>query len=137
MNRAMATCWMVILLSAFFCETVISKGGRGGARGAARGSARGARARFKTTRYGSSSLRVAGAAAAGAAAGVAAGGWYASSRYRSDDSSERDTSDNQYGNRTGDDYYSARRSASTQHCASVPTIATALSLISISMVKSF
>ncbi|KAJ8248442.1 hypothetical protein GJAV_G00242060 [Gymnothorax javanicus] len=35
MNRATAACWMFILLSAFFCETVISKGGRG-ARGVPR-----------------------------------------------------------------------------------------------------
>ncbi|KAJ8418186.1 hypothetical protein AAFF_G00138950 [Aldrovandia affinis] len=119
MNRAIAACWMFILLSAFFCETVISKGGRGGARGAARGSARGSRTRFKTPRrYGSSSVRVAAAAAAGAAAGMAAGGWYASSRYRSDDSSNRFRSDSQNGNRTDGDFYSARKSACAKHNAS-------------------
>ncbi|KAG9341116.1 hypothetical protein JZ751_019870 [Albula glossodonta] len=126
MNRAIAACWMFILLSAFFCETVISKGGRGGARGAARGSARGARARFKAPRrYGSSPVRVAAAAAAGAAAGMAAGGWYASSRYRSDDSSERFVGDSRGGNGTDGDFYSARTSASSKHEASlVPVVLT-------------
>ncbi|KAK6487475.1 shadow of prion protein [Huso huso] len=131
MNRTTATCWMVMLLAAFFCETVISKGGRGGARGAARGAARGMRSRVKATRYRSSgsTLRVAAAAAGGAAAGVAAGGWLASSRYRSDDSSEM--YGRQYENRTDGDYsYSARTSSSVHPRCSFTTITSALCLIS-------
>ncbi|XP_036402966.1 shadow of prion protein [Megalops cyprinoides] len=132
MNRAVATCWMFILLSAFFCETVMSKGGRGGARGAARGSARASRTRFKAPRrYSSSPARVAGAAAAGAAVGMAAGGWYASSRYRSDDSSERFISDSQGGNRTDGDFYSARTSASAKHDASLIPVLSVLCSISL------
>ncbi|XP_035255294.1 shadow of prion protein [Anguilla anguilla] len=104
MNRAVAACWTLVLLSAFFCETVMSKGGRGGARGAARGSARGSRTRFKAPRrYSSSPGRVAGVAAAGAAAGMAAGAWYGSSS--SSFGSER-------GNRTDGDFYSYRTSGS-------------------------
>ncbi|XP_067876457.1 shadow of prion protein [Heterodontus francisci] len=81
MNRTTATCWMVILLVAFFCENVTCKGGRGGARGSARGSARG---RFRASRvqtkypsryrsYGSSARLAVAGAAAGAVAGVAVG----------------------------------------------------------------
>ncbi|XP_061083592.1 shadow of prion protein [Conger conger] len=118
MDRAVAVCWMFMLLSAFFCETVISKGGRGGARGAARGSARGSRTRFKTPRrYSSSPARVAGAAAAGAAAGMAAGAWYGSSRYRTEDGSPRFDGEN--GNRTDGDFYSYRTSASATHATSL------------------
>ncbi|XP_030628258.1 shadow of prion protein [Chanos chanos] len=110
MNRAVATCWIFILLSAFLCDTVVSKGGRGGARGSARGSARGGRSSRGRT---GSSTRVAGAAAAGAAVALAAGGWYASAQRRPDDSSEEN--DNQYGNRTDWDFYSARTSSSNKH----------------------
>lgn len=120
MNRVVAACWMFILLSAFFCETVISKGGRGGARGAARGSARGSRTRFKSTRrYSSSPARVAGAAAAGAAAGMAAGAWYGSSRYRTEDGSPRFVGDGENGNRTDGDFYSYRTSDSATHATSL------------------
>ena len=120
MNRAVAVCWMFILLSAFFCETVNSRGGRGGARGAARGSSRGSRTRFKTPRrYSSSPGRVAGVAAAGAAAGMAAGAWYGSSRYRTDDGSPRFVGDGENGNRTDGDFYSYRASASSTRPTSI------------------
>ncbi|XP_076831279.1 shadow of prion protein [Brachyhypopomus gauderio] len=106
MNRTVATCWIFLLLSAFLCDQVMSKGGRGGARGSARGSARGGR----TSRVrGSSSVRVAGAAAAGAAVALGTGGWYASAQRRPDDSSER--GDDYYSNRTGWELYFARTSA--------------------------
>ncbi|KAK1166499.1 shadow of prion protein [Acipenser oxyrinchus oxyrinchus] len=129
MNRTTATCWMVMLLAAFFCETVISKGGRGGARGAAWGAARGMRSRVKATRYRSSgsTLRM---AAGGAAADVVAGRWLASFRYRSDDSSKM--YGRQYGNRRDGDYsYSAGTSSSVQTRCSFTTITSALCLISV------
>ncbi|KAG6924285.1 hypothetical protein G0U57_017925, partial [Chelydra serpentina] len=34
MKRCTATCWTLLLLAAFFCDSVTCKGGRGGARGA-------------------------------------------------------------------------------------------------------
>nr|XP_032622540.1 shadow of prion protein [Chelonoidis abingdonii] len=107
MKRCTATCWTLLLLAAFFCDSVTCKGGRGGARGAARGRGM-ARSRAKAApRYGSSGvgLRVAAAAAAGAAAGVAAGAAHRrmriSGELRPDDSSEF-----QEGNRTGSSLYS-------------------------------
>ncbi|ROL49505.1 Shadow of prion protein [Anabarilius grahami] len=110
MNRAVATCWIFLLLSAFLCDQVMSKGGRGGARGSARGSARGGRT--SRTR-GSPAVRVAGAAAAGAVVALGAGGWYASAQRRPDDSSER--GDDYYSNRTDWELYLARTSSATVH----------------------
>ncbi|XP_062851336.1 shadow of prion protein [Trichomycterus rosablanca] len=113
MNRAVATCWIFLLLSAFLCDPVISKGGRGGARGSARGSARSTSRGGRTSRIGgSSSVRVAGAAAAGAAVALGAGGWYASAQ-RPPDSSER--GDDNYSNRTDWEIYSARTSSAVTH----------------------
>ncbi|XP_075790792.1 shadow of prion protein [Pelodiscus sinensis] len=111
MKRRTATCWTLLLLAAFFCDSVTCKGGRGGARGAARGGARGmARSRAKSApRYGSSGagLRVAAAAAAGAAAGVAAGA--AERRLRlAGELGPDDDSVLQDGNRTGSGVYSYR-----------------------------
>uniref|UniRef100_A0A8C9S8N4 Shadow of prion protein n=1 Tax=Scleropages formosus TaxID=113540 RepID=A0A8C9S8N4_SCLFO len=132
MNRAAAACWTFILLSAFFCETVICKGGRGGARGSARGSARASRTRARYTgRYSGSQTRVAAAAAAGAAVGLAAGGWYASSQSRSHDSSETFGSDERYGNWTSGDLYSARASTSSTPVASFRAVGSAFCLIHI------
>ncbi|XDV50187.1 hypothetical protein PO909_019289 [Leuciscus waleckii] len=105
MNRAAATCWIFLLLSAFLCDQVMSKGGRGGARGSARGSARGGRT--SRTR-GSPAVRVAAAAAAGAVVALGAGGWYASAQRRPDDSSEH--GDDYYSNRTDWELYLARTS---------------------------
>lgn len=110
MNRAVATCWIVLLLSAFLCDQVISKGGRGGARGSARGSARGGRT--SRTR-GSPAVRVAGAAAAGAVVALGAGGWYASAQRRPDVSSEH--GDDYYSNRTDWELYLARTSNAIVH----------------------
>ncbi|KAL7878015.1 hypothetical protein SRHO_G00046580 [Serrasalmus rhombeus] len=110
MNRAIATCWIFLLLSAFLYDQVMSKGGRGGARGSARGSARGGRS---SRARGSSSVRVAGAAAAGAAVALGAGGWYASAQRRPDDSSER--GDDYYRNRTDWELYFARTSSAVTH----------------------
>lgn len=78
MNWTTATCWALLLIVAFLCDSSTAKGGRGGARGSARGGLRGgargaSRVRVRPApRYSAagSSLRV---AAAGAAAGVAAG----------------------------------------------------------------
>ncbi|KAL4641083.1 shadow of prion protein [Arapaima gigas] len=134
MNRAVAACWTIILLSAFLCEMVICKGGRGGARGSARGSARASRTRARYTgRYSGSQTRVAGAAAAGAAVGLAAGGWYASSQARSHDSSEIFGSDDQYGNWTNRDIYSARTSASSTLVGSLGPVVSAFCLIHITL----
>ncbi|XP_072533296.1 shadow of prion protein [Salminus brasiliensis] len=110
MNRAVATCWVFLLLSAFLFDQVMSKGGRGGARGSARGSARGGRS---SRARGSSSVRVAGAAAAGAVVALGAGGWYASAQRRPDDSSER--GDDYYSNRTDWELYLARTSSAVTH----------------------
>ncbi|XP_043912728.1 shadow of prion protein [Protopterus annectens] len=140
MNRATATCWMVILLAAFICENVISKGGRGGARGAARGAARGtsrsaSRTRVKSsTRYGSSgsALRVAAAAAAGAAAGVAAGAGVRGMRRSSDFNFDANSANS---NKTSDDYsYSAWTSAAN---SKNPVFATVMSLITVSHLFSY
>ncbi|KAA8583848.1 hypothetical protein FQN60_015056 [Etheostoma spectabile] len=98
MNQVVATCWTCLLLSAFLCEPVLSKGGRGGSRGSSRGSHSrsstagsyrgggaygGTRSRVRVAGR-SSAVRVASAAAAGAAVAVAltADKWYASA-YRS------------------------------------------------------
>lgn len=80
MNWTVATCWALLLATAFLCDGSEAKGGRGGARGSARGGLRGGarvapRARARPApRFSGSSLRVAAVgAAAGAAAGLAAG----------------------------------------------------------------
>lgn len=121
MNRAVATCCVFLLLSAFLCDQVMSKGGRGGARGSARGSARGGR----TSRArGSPAVRVAGAAAAGAAVALGAGGWYASAQRRPDDSSER--GDDYYSNRTNWELYLARTSDATVHDSTITRLSALL-----------
>ncbi|KAM9848061.1 shadow of prion protein [Aulostomus maculatus] len=95
MNQVLATCWTFLLLSAFLCEPVLCKGGRGGSRGSSRGSSRsskagsyrgggaygGTRTRFRGVGR-SSSMRVAGAAAAGAAVALTADKWYLSAYRR-------------------------------------------------------
>lgn len=118
MNRATATCCIFLLLSAFLCDQVMSKGGRGGARGSARGSVRGSIRGSahggRTSRIGgSSSVRVAGAAAAGAAVALGAGGWYASAQRKPDDSSEH--GDDYYRNRTDWELYLAQTSSTVTH----------------------
>ncbi|XP_038599443.1 shadow of prion protein [Tachyglossus aculeatus] len=115
MNWVAVACWTLLLLTAFLCDSVTCKGGRGGARGAARGAARGGvRARLKSApRYGSSGsgLRVAAAAAAGAGAGAAAGlagrRMMVSGEAILHDGSENDP---QRGNGTGDSVYYSYRS---------------------------
>ncbi|KAM9804402.1 shadow of prion protein [Neosynchiropus ocellatus] len=122
MNQVIATCWTCLLLSAFLCEPVFGKGGRGGSRGSSRGtSARssstgshrgagpygGTRSRFRVAGR-TSPVRVAGAAAAGAAVALSADKWYASAYRRSNtDSSEEDLD---YFNRTN--YFDALMSGS-------------------------
>ncbi|KAK9964582.1 hypothetical protein ABG768_005745 [Culter alburnus] len=129
MNRAVATCWIFLLLSAFLCDQVMSKGGRGGARGSARGSARGGRT---SRNRGSPAVRVAGAAAAGAVVALGAGGWYASAQRRPDDSSER--GDDYYSNRTDWELYLARTSsASTVHDSTTPILSALLLPINLVM----
>ncbi|KAG5831547.1 hypothetical protein ANANG_G00304840 [Anguilla anguilla] len=85
MNRAVAACWTFVLLSAFFCETVMSQVRRGGVRGGARGGARGSGSRGSRERgrergsseggsareYGSYPARFASAAGMTAAPGTA------------------------------------------------------------------
>ncbi|KAJ8014032.1 hypothetical protein DPEC_G00036030 [Dallia pectoralis] len=81
-QRLVAMCWLCLLLSAFLCEPVLCKGGRGGSRGSSRGSSRSSgrfrsrthstKAWFKTMPGRSSPVRVASAAAAGAAVALAA-----------------------------------------------------------------
>lgn len=117
MHRSIATCCIFLLLSAFVCDQVMSKGGRGGARGSARGSARssirGSVHGGRTSRIGgSSSVRVAGAAAAGAAVALGAGGWYASAQRKPDDSSEHDE---YYSNRTDWELSLAQTSSAVTH----------------------
>lgn len=124
MNRVVATCCTCLLLSAFLCEPVLSKGGRGGSRGSSRGSPSrsstagsyrgggahgGTRSRFRVTGR-ASPVRVAGAAAAGAAVALTADKWYASAYRRSnaDSSEELD-----YYNRTN--YFDALMSHSTRN----------------------
>lgn len=132
MKQLVATCWTCLLLFAFLCEPVLSKGGRGGARGSSRGhSSRsssgghyrggnngGTRSRFRAAGR-SSPVRVAAAAAAGAAVALTADGWYASaSRRRNDDSSEY--SDGDYFNRTN--YFASLTSGSTQNESSLTQV---------------
>ncbi|KAL7383495.1 hypothetical protein ABVT39_011807 [Epinephelus coioides] len=125
MNQVLATCWTCLLLSAFLCEPVLSKGGRGGSRGSSRGthsrsstagSYRGAgsyggtRSRFRAAGR-SSPVRVAAAAAAGAAVALTAEKWYASAYRRSNADSSDEELD--YYNRTN--YFDALMSGSTQN----------------------
>ncbi|KAM7385654.1 hypothetical protein PAMP_001728 [Pampus punctatissimus] len=128
MNRVVATCWSCLLLSAFLCEPVLSKGGRGGSRGSSRGSSSrsstagsyrggggygGTRSRFRVAGR-TSPVRVAAAAAAGAAVALSADKWYASAYRRSNaDSSEEELD---YYNRTN--YFDAQMSGSTQNGSS-------------------
>ncbi|XP_070697674.1 shadow of prion protein [Pempheris klunzingeri] len=118
MKQVVATCWTCLLLSAFLCEPVLSKGGRGGSRGSSRGSPSrsstagsyrgggaygGTRSRFRAAGR-TSPVRVAAAAAAGAAVALTADKWYASAYRRSNaDSSEEDLD---YYNRTN--YFDAQ-----------------------------
>lgn len=128
MNQVFATCWTCLLLSAFLCEPVLSKGGRGGSRGSSRGSPSrsstagsyrggaygGTRSRFRAAGR-SSPVRVAAAAAAGAAVALTADKWYASAYRRSNaDSSEEELD---YYNRTN--YFDAQMSGSTQNGSSL------------------
>ncbi|XP_033468276.1 shadow of prion protein [Epinephelus fuscoguttatus] len=129
MNQVLATCWTCLLLSAFLCEPVLSKGGRGGSRGSSRGthsrsstagSYRGAgsyggtRSRFRAAGR-SSPVRVAAAAAAGAAVALTAEKWYASAYRRSNADSSDEELD--YYNRTN--YFDALMSGSTQNGSSL------------------
>ncbi|XP_073338496.1 shadow of prion protein [Pagrus major] len=130
MNQVLATVWTCLLLSAFLCEPVLSKGGRGGSRGSSRGSSSrsstagnhrgagtygGTRSRFRAAGR-SSPVRVASAAAAGAAVALTADKWYASAYRRSN----ADNSDEEldYFNRTN--YFDALMSGSTQRGFSLP-----------------
>ncbi|XP_076598920.1 shadow of prion protein isoform X1 [Chaetodon auriga] len=129
MNQVLATCWTCLLLSAFLCEPVLSKGGRGGSRGSSRGSPSrsstagsyrgggsygGTRSRFRAAGR-SSPVRVASAAAAGAAVALTADKWYASAYRRNKaDSSEEELD---YYNRTN--YFDALMSGSTQNGSSL------------------
>ncbi|XP_068579401.1 shadow of prion protein [Cebidichthys violaceus] len=129
MNQVLATCWTCLLLSAFLCEPVLSKGGRGGSRGSSRGSHsrsstagsyRGAgayggpRSRYRAAGR-SSPVRVAAAAAAGAAVALSADKWYASAYRRSNADNSDDELD--YYNRTN--YFDAQMSGSTQNGSSL------------------
>ncbi|XP_059215387.1 shadow of prion protein [Centropristis striata] len=129
MNQVLATCWTLLLLSAFLCEPVLSKGGRGGSRGSSRGTHSrsstagsnrgtgaygGTRSRFRSAGR-SSPVRVAAAAAAGAAVALTADKWYASAYRRSNaDNSEEELD---YYNRTN--YFDAQMSGSTQNRSSL------------------
>ncbi|KAM7408804.1 hypothetical protein PAMA_002498 [Pampus argenteus] len=128
MNRVVATCWSCLLLSAFLCEPVLSKGGRGGSRGSSRGSSSrsstagnyrgggaygGTRSRFRVAGR-ASPVRVAAAAAAGAAVALSADKWYASAYRRSNTDSSDEELD--YYNRTS--YFDAQMSGSTQNGSS-------------------
>ncbi|XP_039994384.1 shadow of prion protein [Xiphias gladius] len=129
MNQVVATCWTCLLLSAFLCEPVLSKGGRGGSRGSSRGSPSrsstggsyrgggaygGTRSRFRAAGRGSP-VRVAGAAAAGAAVALTADKWYASAYRRSNTDSSEEELD--YYNRTN--YFDPQMSGSTQNGSSL------------------
>lgn len=133
MNRGLAACWTCLLLCAFLCEPVLSKGGRGGSRGSSRGSPSrsstagsyrgggahgGTRSRFRVAGR-TSPVRVASAAAAGAAVALTADKWYASAYRRSN----ADTSEEQldYYNRTN--YFDALMSGSSQNGFSVAQLA--------------
>ncbi|XP_031696472.1 shadow of prion protein [Anarhichas minor] len=128
MNQVLATCWTCLLLSAFLCEPVLSKGGRGGSRGSSRGSHSrssnagsyrggaygGPRSRYRSVGR-SSPVRVAAAAAAGAAVAavaLSADKWYASAYRRSNADDDLD-----YYNRTN--YFDAQMSGSTQNGSSL------------------
>ncbi|CAK6951564.1 shadow of prion protein [Scomber scombrus] len=129
MNQVIATCWTFLLLSAFLCEPVLSKGGRGGSRGSSRGSSsrsstagsyRGGGAYGGTRSRGrvagrSSPVRVAAAAAAGAAVALTAEKWYASAYRRSNTDSSDEELD--YYNRSN--YFNAQMSGSTQNASSL------------------
>ncbi|XP_029926914.1 shadow of prion protein [Myripristis murdjan] len=132
MNQVVATCWTCLLLSAFLCEPVLAKGGRGGSRGSSRGTSSrgssvggyragggygGTRSRFGGAGR-SSPVRVAAAAAAGAAVALSADKWYASAYRRSNtDSSEEDLD---YYNRTN--YFDAQMSGTTQNVSSLTQV---------------
>ncbi|XP_071377437.1 shadow of prion protein [Centroberyx affinis] len=132
MNQVVAACWTCLLLSAFLCEPVLSKGGRGGSRGSSRGTSSrsstagsyrgagaygGTRSRLRAAGR-SSPVRVASAAAAGAAVALTADKWYASAFRRSKaDSSEEDLD---YYNRTN--YFDAQMSRSTQNVSSLTQV---------------
>ncbi|XP_016283606.1 shadow of prion protein [Monodelphis domestica] len=138
MNWAAVTCWTLLLLAAFFCENVTSKGGRGGARGAARGRSRSSssssRMRMKSApRYSSSgsAFRVAAAASAGAAAGAAAGAVAGAAGRRM--SGEVGTSVNlerdlYYSNQTGEGIYSYRWTSGTDRGGVEPNLSLCLTL---------
>ncbi|XP_060896987.1 shadow of prion protein [Labrus mixtus] len=128
-NQLVATCWTCLLLTAFLCEPVLSKGGRGGSRGSSRGSSSrsstagnyrgggaygGTRSRYRAAGR-SSPVRVAAAAAAGAAVALSADKWYASAYRRS----KADTSEEEldFFNRTN--YFDALMSGSTQNGSSL------------------
>ncbi|XP_074501442.1 shadow of prion protein [Sebastes fasciatus] len=129
MTQVVAACWTCLLLSAFLCEPVLSKGGRGGSRGSSRGSHSGrstagsyrgggayggTRSRARAVGR-SSPVRVAAAAAAGAAVALTADKWYASAYRRSNaDISDEDPD---YYNRTN--YFDALMSGSTQNDSSL------------------
>ncbi|XP_044518802.1 shadow of prion protein [Gracilinanus agilis] len=139
MNWAAVTCWTLLLLAAFFCENVTSKGGRGGARGAARGRSRSSsssssRMRMKSApRYSSSgsAFRVAAAASAGAAAGAAAGalagaaGRRVSGEVGTGVGWERDL---YYSNQTGESVYSYRWTSGTDPGGVEPNLGLCLTL---------
>lgn len=129
MNRVVATCWTCLLLAAFLCEPVLSKGGRGGSRGSSRGSPSrsstagsyrgggahgGTRSRFRVAGR-TSPVRVAAAAAAGAAVALTADKWYASAYRRSKTDSSEEELD--FYNRTN--YFDALMSGSTQNGSSL------------------
>lgn len=129
MNQVIATCWTFLLLSAFLCEPVLSKGGRGGSRGSSRGSSSrsstagsyrgggaygGTRSRFRAAGR-TSPVRVAAAAAAGAAVALTADKWYASAYRRSNTDNSEEELD--YYNRTN--YFDAQMSSSTQNASSL------------------
>ncbi|XP_076017042.1 shadow of prion protein [Genypterus blacodes] len=125
LNQVVASFWTCLLLSAFLCEPVLSKGGRGGARGSSRGSSSrssiggnhrggaygGTRSRFKASGR-SSPVRVASAAAAGAAVALTADKWYASA-YRRSNTRDSVQEEFNYLNRT--DYFDAQMSGSKQN----------------------
>lgn len=136
MNQVIATCWTCLLLSAFICEPVLSKGGRGGSRGSSRGSSSrsstagsyrgggaygGTRSRFRVAGR-TSPVRVAAAAAAGAAVALTADKWYASAYRRSNTDSSEEELD--YYNRTN--YFDAQMSGSTQNESSLSQLVSIL-----------
>ncbi|XP_074088734.1 shadow of prion protein [Macrotis lagotis] len=139
MNWATIMCWTLLLLAAFFCENVTSKGGRGGARGAARGRGRSSssssRMRMKPApRYSSSSgsaFRVAAAASAGAAAGVAAGAiaGVAGRRMSGEVGPNNDLeTELYYGNQTREGVYSYRWTSGTDPWGMEPNLSLCLTL---------